>query len=556
MPSTRIPTSITTGPGAPPPGGAQADDVAASLVAHITDPVGAHAATAISYAGGPNWYDGVTNPASDVETQLDKTISDLAATQGYQKIGTEISPAWHDGSTIAAGSIRDHIEGIIEGLADDTGVAGSLLVGYKGGASWAGGSGAANPATSVEGQLDKILSDLSSQADPSGGTRIGLHARSSWLDGSTNLAMPVWNAIEDIVFDLSRQIAAVDGVSKIGAYQATSTGSFGTVATGTARSQITNLINNAGHLSNGNTWSGTQTFSSVAIFQSGITLNTQDPFVIASPADIDVNWNMNQGDWILSLAGSTSDNFQITDGTDNVFKVYKDVLANEHVVRFGSDGAGIADGYSDSALQFRGEDPSSLQARALEITPGSGAGVGAPLVLRVGGTDNAGDMPGALIINFMVNEGNGGRRVYLPTQTYALQDSGPAQTLFTAGGGTYFMTRGTLNNSSVIIEAYIFGLGWNAGSPINNISWAAKRRCMGQRDNSGTYSVLSAVQDVFTHDNTGFSTPPSATIVANASGFHIQVTPGADVSPTDQLWWGYLVISPFEFYDNPDVDYT
>lgn len=73
-------------------------------------------AAEVSYAGGPAWRDGVTNPSTTVEAQLDKLISDL------------------------------------------TGAGGAIKVGYAGGAAWADGT--TNPATGVETQLDKIVTDL------------------------------------------------------------------------------------------------------------------------------------------------------------------------------------------------------------------------------------------------------------------------------------------------------------------------------------------------------------------------------------------------------------
>ncbi len=54
---------------------------------HVNLSSGAHAASAISYAGGGNWADGTTNPSTTVEGQLDKVVSDLSGTGGTAKIG-------------------------------------------------------------------------------------------------------------------------------------------------------------------------------------------------------------------------------------------------------------------------------------------------------------------------------------------------------------------------------------------------------------------------------------------------------------------------------------
>ena len=39
-------------------------------------------ASLIAYSGGPNWHDGTTNPATNVEAQLDKIITDLVDETG------------------------------------------------------------------------------------------------------------------------------------------------------------------------------------------------------------------------------------------------------------------------------------------------------------------------------------------------------------------------------------------------------------------------------------------------------------------------------------------
>lgn len=124
MPSTKVPnTAVVVGGGPLPPGGFGGGSVGASLEAHIEDPVGAHAASAISYAGGGAWADGTTNPASDVETEVDKIISDLTATGGSTgagKVYKGISPAWEDGSTIAAGDLNTWLNTLVSTLASST----------------------------------------------------------------------------------------------------------------------------------------------------------------------------------------------------------------------------------------------------------------------------------------------------------------------------------------------------------------------------------------------------------------------------------------------------
>lgn len=46
-----------------------------------------HTALGLNYAGGVNWADGTTNPATTIEGQLDKILTDLAGAGGAPKIG-------------------------------------------------------------------------------------------------------------------------------------------------------------------------------------------------------------------------------------------------------------------------------------------------------------------------------------------------------------------------------------------------------------------------------------------------------------------------------------
>lgn len=60
------------------------------LAAHVNSGTG-HAAATITYAGGAAWADGTTNPATDVETQLDKILTDLGAAGGAAKVYADAS---------------------------------------------------------------------------------------------------------------------------------------------------------------------------------------------------------------------------------------------------------------------------------------------------------------------------------------------------------------------------------------------------------------------------------------------------------------------------------
>ncbi len=95
----------------------------------------AGAAASITYAGGPNWADGTTNPTTDVEAQLDKIISDLATGAGTAKVqGAALagSPDSVSSGTLAAqlASLLGHINDRLE-LTGGT-VSGDIIPGTPG----------------------------------------------------------------------------------------------------------------------------------------------------------------------------------------------------------------------------------------------------------------------------------------------------------------------------------------------------------------------------------------------------------------------------------------
>jgi len=180
------------------------------LAAHITDTTGAHAASAISYGGGPNWLGGTTNPPTTVEGQLDKLINDLV-TLGAALIYMEAGPSWADSTIVNGGSATTFVHDVIQDLSSAGAVklgGNSILsnteFGYGGitisagtlrsqmvalmsaanhvhGAlgSWA--DGAANPAGSLQTLLAGILSSLGGTA---GAAKVGAAAVNGFSAGS------------------------------------------------------------------------------------------------------------------------------------------------------------------------------------------------------------------------------------------------------------------------------------------------------------------------------------------------------------------------------------
>ncbi len=151
----------------------QLDALLGFINAHINLASGAHAASALTYAGGGNWADGTTNPATTVEGQLDKVISDIAATTGAPKVGAAATAGAPN--ALGAGTVRSQLDALLGfinahiNLAAGAHAASALT--YAGGGNWADGT--TNPATTVEGQLDKIVSDLVATA---GAARVGAAA--------------------------------------------------------------------------------------------------------------------------------------------------------------------------------------------------------------------------------------------------------------------------------------------------------------------------------------------------------------------------------------------
>jgi hypothetical protein len=169
----------------------QLDALLGFINAHINLASGAHAASALTYAGGGNWADGTTNPATTVEGELDKIISDLAATSGAPKVGAAATAG--SPNALVAGTVRSQLDALVGfinahiNLAAGAHAASALT--YAGGGNWADGT--TNPATTVEGQLDKIVSDLVATA---AAARIGAAASGNLPAGTVRSQLDALDA--------------------------------------------------------------------------------------------------------------------------------------------------------------------------------------------------------------------------------------------------------------------------------------------------------------------------------------------------------------------------
>lgn len=248
MPSITAPLSVlaSVNNGPNPPGGGGGNGGAAEVAAHISDPLGAHAASAISYAGGPNWANASTNPAATTEAQLDKIISDLAgataSTSGDNRIGVE--PATVGTVTLASGTLRSRLVALQD----------AANINFAGGEKWLDDE--LNPPNNVEDQFNKIVLDLGEGIvgdGASGAGRIGVSQRLAWQGGRANPgAISVQAALNKIISDLSATTASDDGAERIGASAA------GSLLTDSVRGQLNELDTLWGKLNRVNAWTNTQ----------------------------------------------------------------------------------------------------------------------------------------------------------------------------------------------------------------------------------------------------------------------------------------------------------
>ena len=175
---------------------------------HITGVSNLHPASAIDYAGGSNWADGTTNPATTVEGQLDKIVDDLRSVTGAAKIGAGIAATWADASGIAAAT--------------------------------------------VDLALEEIVNDL---ASTSGANKIGAAIAATWADASGVVGGTVDAALEEIVGDL----AGNGGTAKVGGAAYTGTGT--SLSAGTLQAQLRELADELAGLAAANNFTAINTFA-------------------------------------------------------------------------------------------------------------------------------------------------------------------------------------------------------------------------------------------------------------------------------------------------------
>ena len=155
----------------------QLDQLLADINAHENDASGAHAASAIAYAGSGTWADATSVSGASVEAALDEVVSDLGATSGAPKVGAAATAG--SPNALVAGTAKSQLDELLGHINDhendSSGAHTASAISYAGGGNWLGGR--TNPATSIEAQLDKIITDLAAQtANDDGAERIGAQA--------------------------------------------------------------------------------------------------------------------------------------------------------------------------------------------------------------------------------------------------------------------------------------------------------------------------------------------------------------------------------------------
>ena len=418
---------------------------------------------------------------------------------------------------------------------------------WAGGAAWL--DGVTNPAATVEVQLDKIITDLSSQvATTSGANKLGVAARTAWLGGRTNPSTDTGAALDKVIVDLNDQTGGDDGAERIGAEAHTSAGTFGTIALGSVRTQLNDIIDlgvgvavsNA--MSNAIPFTFSQPTNTLQATAGDLILQTDSGSVIAKNTTAGgVEVENSTGDTVFSLSTAAT------------------TAPQTLVVGTGEGVATLAHGQQNVIeVQTGLNAPPGNVGRGLSIETGTsrnGASIAPYMMLRGGGLagGSAGGPRGGFQWFWNVNEGNDERVSIMPCESQVVAD-GATQTLTIQHDLAPPACTPKLNASTTaLVEIDLCCIGDNATSPTDNFG-AFKRTALVRRNIAGNYAVVGSVQDTFSEHN--FDESGSAmevTIIASGASWpQIQVIQAGGLAPTDGLWWGTMRITVLQHTDVPD----
>jgi len=179
-------------------------DVVAALNTHVTNADAGHPATSIDVEARNAWYDGTTNPATDLQTALGKVVDDLTAAgvgaSGAHRVGIAARANWADGGGHPAGDVFNAVNQVVGDLAATTNPSGADHVGTRARSNWYGGT--TNPAGTLYAAIEKVIADLAATGATAGADLVGAKARASWYGGTTNPITSVQGALAKIVDDL------------------------------------------------------------------------------------------------------------------------------------------------------------------------------------------------------------------------------------------------------------------------------------------------------------------------------------------------------------------
>jgi len=163
-----------------------------------------HPATSIDVEARNAWYDGTTNPATDLQTALGKVVDDLTAAgvgaSGAHRVGIAARANWADGGGHPAGDVFNAVNQVVGDLAATTNPSGADHVGTRARSNWYGGT--TNPAGTLYAAIEKVIADLAATGATAGADLVGAKARASWYGGTTNPITSVQGALAKIVDDL------------------------------------------------------------------------------------------------------------------------------------------------------------------------------------------------------------------------------------------------------------------------------------------------------------------------------------------------------------------
>ena len=246
-------------------------DALLTLINELSQGPGSTAAATVSWAGGGNWADGTTNPATSVEAQLDKMIADLAGSSGAPKIGA--AATFGSPNSLGAGTVKSQIDTLLAAINTHIASAGAHAAGVITNTPSGGIS-----STTVQAALNELDSEKAAIGHAHAGSEISYAGGGTLADGSVIGAQSFENAFNTLVALLADNLTSgSDGAGRVGA-EGQSYGSA-YVSRGRVSFQIYELLqqlNGKASVGAANTWSQSQTMSGAPALQCPSTTSWRE----------------------------------------------------------------------------------------------------------------------------------------------------------------------------------------------------------------------------------------------------------------------------------------